>query len=339
MATRRQRKLVEETEGDQEGSSGSEAETEPGPVSEMAYKYKLEMKRLEMEREVKQREFEERQKEREQEMELKRMEFELQKQRLALSQTSSDIQEGRSGVDTPDLIKRFPKFTKDDDVEKFLISFERCCKDFGVAKEKWMIYLRPQITGRLLQIYGDLPEGSYGDYDLFKKQILQEFRLTPEFYRFKFRTLKRDKTQSFAQVASKLSQLFDSWLRTSEVEDYQQLRELLKLEQFFQLVPYDIRWVIQDRKPSTIVEAAVMVDQIITLKEGFKREDLPSDKRTNRQPFYQQQTHPQQEKGSDIENTTWRRQGVTSQTAPEGKRRCFQCGKWDHIKYQCPLLR
>uniref|UniRef100_A0A803SZK8 CCHC-type domain-containing protein n=1 Tax=Anolis carolinensis TaxID=28377 RepID=A0A803SZK8_ANOCA len=370
MATRLQKKLA----GEASEYQGDSSDSEQTPETRETLKYKIELRKLELEdkqrereredkqreieREDKQREREDKQREREweekrweQEKELKIMQLEkdkeielrrleLEKEKLALSQPHIINQEGNGRTEASDLLlKRFPKFNKDDDVEKFLISFERCCRDFEIDEGKWMLYLRPQICGKLLEIYGDVPEESHRDYNFFKKQIQQKLQLTPEFYRLKFRSLRKEKHQSFAQVASKQAQLFDSWLRTSEVETFQQLRELIKLEQLFQLVPSDYRWLVQDRKPSTANEAASMTDQLITLREGFRNDEGLSERRQNKPPFFNYQTHTQYKKTPAIENTAYRRPEVINQTKPEVKARCYQCGKSDHLKYQCPLLR
>ncbi|XP_062837006.1 trichohyalin-like [Anolis carolinensis] len=370
MATRLQKKLA----GEASEYQGDSSDSEQTPETRETLKYKIELRKLELEdkqrereredkqrereREDKQREREDKQREREweekrweQEKELKIMQLEkdkeielrrleLEKEKLALSQPHIINQEGNGRTEASDLLlKRFPKFNKDDDVEKFLISFERCCRDFEIDEGKWMLYLRPQICGKLLEIYGDVPEELHRDYNFFKKQVQQKLQLTPEFYRLKFRSLRKEKAQSFSEVASKQAQLFDSWLRTSEVETFQQLRELIKLEQLFQLVPSDYRWLVQDRKPSTANEAASMTDQLITLREGFRNDEGLSERRQNKPPFYNYQTHTQYKKTPAVENTAYRRPEVINQTKPEVKARCYQCGKSDHLKYQCPLLR
>ncbi|XP_062837449.1 uncharacterized protein LOC134299230 [Anolis carolinensis] len=354
MATRLQKKLA----GEASEYQGDSSDSEQTPETRETLKYKIELRKLELEDKQREREREDKQREREweekrweQEKELKIMQLEkdkeielrrleLEKEKLALSQPHIINQEGNGRTEASDLLlKRFPKFNKDDDVEKFLISFERCCRDFEIDEGKWMLYLRPQICGKLLEIYGDVPEESHRDYNFFKKQIQQKLQLTPEFYRLKFRSLRKEKAQSFSEVASKQAQLFDSWLRTSEVETFQQLRELIKLEQLFQLVPSDYRWLVQDRKPSTANEAASMTDQLITLREGFRNDEGLSERRQNKPPFYNYQTHTQYKKTPAVENTAYRRPEVINQTKPEVKARCYQCGKSDHLKYQCPLLR
>uniref|UniRef100_A0A803TE47 Gypsy retrotransposon integrase-like protein 1 n=1 Tax=Anolis carolinensis TaxID=28377 RepID=A0A803TE47_ANOCA len=348
MATRKQKKLAEEA------GELSSSDSEQVTLSEMSLKYQLEMKKLEIEErqrarqtelELKKMEVEEKEKERQAEerarqAELRRMEIDLEKQRLTHSQPHADTQEGDLRAEAPDVIlKRFPRYNKEDDIEKFLISFERCCKDFEVSEDKWMLYLRPQISGKLLEIYSDMAEDTHRDYKMFKLQVQQKFQLTPEFYRLKFRTLKRDRHQSFVQVASKQAQYFDSWVRTSEVDSFLQLKELLKLEQLFHLVPSEYRWLIQDRNPKTANEAAVMIDQLITLKEGFRKEEDPKEKKTLKPTFYPH-ARTQMQRGGSGENTTYRKhEAVAGQARPEEKIKCYHCGRPGHLRYQCNLIR
>uniref|UniRef100_A0A803TGK0 Gypsy retrotransposon integrase-like protein 1 n=1 Tax=Anolis carolinensis TaxID=28377 RepID=A0A803TGK0_ANOCA len=291
---------------------------------------------MQKDKELKERQAEERARQ----AELRRMEIDLEKQRLTHSQPHADTQEGDLRAEAPDVIlKRFPRYNKEDDIEKFLISFERCCKDFEVSEDKWMLYLRPQISGKLLEIYSDMAEDTHRDYKIFKLQVQQKFQLTPEFYRLKFRTLKRDRHQSFAQVASKQAQYFDSWVRTSEVDSFLQLKELLKLEQLFHLVPSEYRWLIQDRNPKTANEAAVMIDQLITLKEGFRKEEEPKEKKPLKPTFYPH-ARTQMQRGGSGENTTYRKhEAVAGQARPEEKIKCYHCGRPGHLRYQCNLIK
>uniref|UniRef100_R4G9V9 CCHC-type domain-containing protein n=1 Tax=Anolis carolinensis TaxID=28377 RepID=R4G9V9_ANOCA len=345
MATRKQKKLAEEA------GELSSSDSEQVTLSEMSLKYQLEMKKLEIEErererarqaelEMKKMEAEEREKERARQAELRRMEIDLEKQRLTHSRPHADTQEGDLRAEAPDVIlKRFPRYNKEDDIEKFLISFERCCKDFEVSEDKWMLYLRPQISGKLLEIYSDMAEDTHRDYKMFKLQVQQKFQLTPEFYRLKFRTLKRDRHQSFAQVASKQAQYFDSWVRTSEVDSFLQLKELLKLEQLFHLVPSEYRWLIQDRNPKTANEAAVMIDQLITLKEGFRKEEEPKEKKPLKPTFYPH-ARTQMQRGGSGENTAYRKhEAVAGQARPEEKIKCYHCGRPGHLRYQCNLIK
>nr|XP_008105066.1 PREDICTED: uncharacterized protein LOC100554808 [Anolis carolinensis] len=275
----------------------------------------------------------------EKEIELKKMEIEWERQKLTLSQPSVEAQPGTPIINPVDsALKRFPKYNKEDDVEQFLILFEWCCKDLEIAEENWMIYLRPQICGKLLEIYSEMVEEERRNYTIFKQLVQQRLQLTPEFYRTKFRTLRREKNESFLQLAAKQAQYFESWLRNSEVKDFQQLKDLIKLEQLYQQVPSDYRWLVQDRKPQTANQAAGMVDQLITLKEGFKREDGGFKERQFKQPSFSL-TRAQQGRGASIENTTWRMASVMNPAKMEGNIRCFHCGKAGHYKSQCSLLK
>ncbi|MEX5533307.1 hypothetical protein, partial [Pseudomonas syringae] len=125
-----------------------------------------------------------------------------------------------------------------------------------------------------------------------------------------FRTIKKEKYESYSQLDSKQAQYFESWCKVSEVTDFQQLKNLIQKEQFYQQVPLDYKWIMQDRNPETSAQAAIMVDQLITLKEGFKVEEgVKKETRQSQQPF-KKSPHSQPGRGFSVENTAWRMAGA-----------------------------
>ena len=76
----------------------------------------------------------------------------------------------------------------DDDIESYLITFERIMVVHKVEKERWSHYLAPQLAGRAQLALAAL---SIGEYDAIKEAILTRYNINEEAYRNQFQTEKR----------------------------------------------------------------------------------------------------------------------------------------------------
>ena len=79
----------------------------------------------------------------------------------------------------------------DDDIESYLITFERIMAAHKVGKERWPHYLAPQLAGKALLAFAALSITEVGEYEAIKDAILIRYNINEEAYRNRFRTEKR----------------------------------------------------------------------------------------------------------------------------------------------------
>ena len=65
------------------------------------------------------------------------------------------------------------KLTSSDDIEAYLLTFERMMISYGVEKAHWVVRLAPQLSGKAQQAYVAMPTAKAGQYDQVKAAILR----------------------------------------------------------------------------------------------------------------------------------------------------------------------
>uniref|UniRef100_A0A8C5QH10 SCAN box domain-containing protein n=1 Tax=Leptobrachium leishanense TaxID=445787 RepID=A0A8C5QH10_9ANUR len=156
--------------------------------------------------------------------------------------------------------ENFPTLDKDGDLDVFLQSFEKTCRQYQLPKEQWARYLTPGLKGPELEAFAELPAESDQDYEAIKAALQRRYNLTPEVYRKKFRSLQKRAAESYSAVVSHLTTLFRQWVRGLKIDTLESLEDLLIKEQFVQLCPPEIQEWLLDRKPETALEAGELAD-------------------------------------------------------------------------------
>src|SRR5678816_2337272 len=169
-------------------------------------------------------------------------------------------------------VKFVPKFDELD-VEHYLLAFEKAMQIHKFPKDKWTGLIHTQLTGKAQKVFSELSVEECQDYDILKQALLRAYARVPEFYRKRFRTMKKGNLESYSNFAFRMSLPFNSWIEgegaTKEVD---KLVEVVKLEQFVNCLPTELhRWVIE-KKPESLSEAAKLADEFAILYKPFKVE-------------------------------------------------------------------
>ena len=169
-------------------------------------------------------------------------------------------------------VKFVPKFDELD-VEHYLLAFEKAMQIHKFPKDKWTGLIHTQLTGKAQKVFSELSVEECQDYDILKQALLRAYARVPEFYRKRFRTMKKGNLETYSNFAFRMSLPFNSWIEgegaTKEVD---KLIEVVKLEQFVNCLPTELhRWVIE-KKPESLSEAAKLADEFAILYKPFKVE-------------------------------------------------------------------
>lgn len=299
----------------------------------------LELKRLKMDDLLKKREIELLQLKHSQQLESEKLsrDFELQVQRLKL------IGEGKmpfEGVPSQERVSRsfdvvgnlklLPKFNeRDPDV--FFSLFESIAEERNWPIADRVVMLQSVITGRAQEAYMALTVEDRKDYDKVKSTILRVYELVPEAYRQRFRSWRRGERQTHVEVGRELTAHFDRWCAASNVSTFEELRDLILLEQFRNIVTDNIATYINENKPGTVAEAAVLADEfILTHRSGF------ADARAGGSVSYRDNLSQQRSRKFDVVPPAQR--SVNSVRGKTDDNVCHYCFNNGHWKNECPVL-
>ena len=343
QAEEREKKLQAEAK-ERELNIEREREREAMALKERELKFQAEAK----ERELKEKEMTlaiEREREREE------REYLLEMKRLELSAVDNRNY-NNSSTQNPSRVdlKRFPDFRDKDDPEAFIISFERACEDFEVKDEEKMQILRARISGTLTEIYSQMPSDQSKDFEAFKQLVYVRFGITAEQLRQKFRTIKKVREETFAQLGAKTTNYLNKWLEQEGADSVVKIKEVFALEQFYDTINTHLKYLIKERRPKTIREAANLADEINEIREHAYDAPKYKDKQweTNKFKRMQQPTKFTTETAKKIfpananvpHNTPMTTGGTEGKVNKysEGKRPeliCWQCGKKGHRQLDC----
>ena len=107
-----------------------------------------------------------------------------------------------------------------DDIEAYLVTFERIMEGQKIEKTNWAHYLAPQLTGRAQLAFAALPSADASNYDALKAAILTRYDINEEAYRRRFRSASRGRGETNRELAIRMMDLQAKWLRNCKtIED------------------------------------------------------------------------------------------------------------------------
>ena len=278
----------------------------------------------------------------------------MERERRALEKEKNNLERQRQSLEGVfNLTKALPMVPKFDaaQVEAFFEMFERLAAQRKWPYESWVTLIAPNLTGEAQKAYVNLEQPDGEDYAAVKAAILRTYELVPEAYRQRFRDIKPAKEQTYTGFARQQHDACVKWLRASNVTTYDQLVELIRLEQFKISMPKAIQIHLNDARVSTVRDAAGMADHYVLVHKEVLRPKFEVT-RTESQPELNQgswrptfemrrtESQPELNQGSWRSNqdnwgndTGWQRN--RSSSLPFIKRVCHNCGKSGHLKANC----
>ena len=200
-------------------------------------------------------------------------EMELREQELALQLKLKELEIATASTAPPvprtsrqaefDVTKqvRFVPPFQETEVNKYFLHFEKVASSLSWPKQVWTLLLQSSLLGKAREAYSALSIEQSSDYDTVKRSILKAYELVPEAYRQRFRATQKTDTQTFVEFARAKETLFDRWCTSKGVDgDFNQLRQLLMMEEFKNCLPSDIRTYLDEQKVDNLHEAAVYAE-------------------------------------------------------------------------------
>ncbi|GFW32623.1 transposon Tf2-9 polyprotein [Trichonephila clavipes] len=180
-------------------------------------------------------------------------------------------------VQAPKVIhETFHKFNMKDDISLNLTLFERHAELTFLPKKDWVQRLIGLIPIDIAHLIAREPADKCNDYNHVKGLLLKRFKLSPEKLRQLFISHRKSNERTWQDFFYEIQTYFDGWISGSNVETFDQLRELIIADQIKKSAPYELREHFLDEW-STINSPAEIAE---------KFEEYESVRRTLRPKFY-----------------------------------------------------
>ncbi len=282
------------------------------------------------------------------EADMARMHIESQKleceQQMYISKQGNGMNESQldsSHVSERGLIPKLPKFNSDkDNLDAYLLRFERYAKVKGWNKSNWAISLSSLLDGKALEVYSRLPSEFADDYERLKKALLGSFHLDEDGFRAKFFSTKQAKDETFAQYVTKIGNFFDRWVGLSGVEqNYAGLRQLLIREQCLHNSDPQLSTFVRERDPdslNSVIEAATCFERAHHRRNanGSNNRFKGKQQKSNETGQKDTKNAPQVSEKPENHNNNF----PVRKPNQFRSRTCYECGSSNHIRRDCPKL-
>ncbi|XP_029996342.1 uncharacterized protein LOC115423598 [Sphaeramia orbicularis] len=152
-----------------------------------------------------------------------------------------------------------------EDIENFLLRFERIGKTWGWPETEWAYRLVPLLTGKALEAYSAMDEEQSDSYPDLKQALLAKFDISAETYHQRFRDLAVPQGEAPTETYQRLKGLYRRWIKPDQCS-MEDIGETIVLEQLLRVFPPDIRTWVKEREPTTGLEAAKLATQYINAR-------------------------------------------------------------------------
>jgi len=269
------------------------------------------------------------------------MQIELERVRAATEQTGSQAQTQRPiQFRVQEAAKLLPKLANEQEIETYIITFEKIAGVNKWPEEHWPAILQTQLRGKALKVFAEMSDSECTDFETLKARILEAYELCPEHYRKKFRSLTKQTNESYADFAFKLTNSFKRWLEGLKAfEDIEKLKQTILMEQFMDTLSSEMKLWLADREAKQLDKLARYADQFVALRKSTGQTAEPSaDTVLSAYKYSKQRSPPRSPK---------RFQNLESgKSTPSFKQptlkppiRCKYCKKPNHTISECRKLQ
>ncbi len=139
----------------------------------------------------------------------------------------------------------------------------------------WALLLQCSLVGKVQEVSSALSLEDSLDYDVVKSTVLRAYELVPEAYRQRFRSHAKTSKQTFVEFGREKRALFETWCVSSKTDTFEQLCELVLLEDFKKSVPEKVVQHLNEQKVTTLAEVVVLAYEFVLTHRKVFSQELP----------------------------------------------------------------
>nr|XP_022307941.1 uncharacterized protein LOC111113940 [Crassostrea virginica] len=196
-------------------------------------------------------------------VELEREKLKADLERIKIERSSESHEETRVKGHVSSKIPKLPVFDDTrDEMDSFLLRFERCAEAQHWDKSDWALSLCALIRGKVLDVFALMPKTEALDYNVLKTALLRRYELTDDGFKKKFRSCRPEQCETFSQFSVRLSTYFDRWIdMTKTPRTFHGLYDLMLRDQFLHVASQDLKLFLKERLPDNINKMSQLADQ------------------------------------------------------------------------------
>ncbi len=234
-----------------------------------------------------------------------------------------------SQFDLVNNLRLLPKFNETDP-DTFFSLFERIADGREWSDLDRTMLLQCVLTGKAQEAYSALSVADSKIYDTVKSAVLKVYELVPEAYRQRFRSRRKLENQTYTEFGRDLISQFNRWCTASKVDTFEDLCNLVVLEQLKNSVPERVATFINEHNVKTPREAAVLADEYVLTHKSF---DMNAEGRRKND------TYTRQGRSKTVGEAVPQKSGFGGRGGPGSSNTCRYCQARGHWKNECPVLK
>ncbi|RUS68894.1 hypothetical protein EGW08_023343 [Elysia chlorotica] len=154
-----------------------------------------------------------------------------------------------------------------DDLDNWLLRFERFAETSQWQKESWPAYLSALLTGRALDCFCRLSTEDVKNYDAIKLALQKRYNLTEDGYRSMVRQCKPEEGENPGMFVVRLKTYLEMWIKLSATEQtYDSLRDLFVREQFIDSSPTALSVHLREKRLRSLDELSRETDAYLVAR-------------------------------------------------------------------------
>lgn len=130
-------------------------------------------------------------------------------------------------------------FQTGEDIDNYLLCFERVAKTWDWPEAEWACRLVPLLMGKALEAYSAMDEDTANSYKDLKEALLMKFDISPKTYRRRFRASTTPPGETPRETYHRLKHLYRRWIKPEE-RTKEEVGEIVILEQLLRVLPGNV---------------------------------------------------------------------------------------------------